>query len=360
MSYFDPIIQTNTNYGKILPLQTHYGASQPYWAVAGSGGGSSASTINTQIINTDFINTSTITIAGNDAGFGGQVLNGASFAFVEGGIVDTNSVALTAGIPVCPYGTTTADARNVLVYPYGAEGSIASILTGGLYLNPGGLYMAPSTICAQITADALTNVVINASTFSVKNQINLDEIVNSNIAVRAQFTCGGAYQSTLNIGLLDGSSNALATVALSSNGITSDSITAVPGATLKTQQLSGLNTQHQVSLFNGSKIDLGQLMPMATVRNSSGGLEYATDSKIAQFGMMGPGSNFMPIPTTTYSAASNVVLAPYTFIQLYTGGSGSGGSTLYDNRGNANFSTFTAQPALNGTAYNSYKMFFGN
>jgi hypothetical protein len=167
----------------------------------------------------------------------------------------------------------------------------------------------------------------------------------------------------MNISLEDGEGNNMATLTFNDNGLVTGNMEItnltlnndliVPnldtGGYVRTQQASGLTTQHEVRLFNTADIDLGQLMPMASIRNSSGGLEYASDSKIAQFGLMAPEATFMTIPGTTYASACNVVLAPYTTFELYTSSGGSGASSQYDNQSNAYFSTFTADGTLNGS-----------
>ena len=332
--------------GSLLPTATSAAPNRSYYTAFGNGGGGGESST----INTAVINASTITV--------NQPLDAMTGIILE---------SATGPVSMIMSGLTTASLSVIggpaTISATGDDASVGMIITGingmSVSLEKRTSEETPAISKVGVFIDALDNHAAYINMRHINSAGEEDAFVDvvGSIAVG-----GGLLASTMSFQLRDGDDNALATVGFSSNGITSDSITTVPGAALITQQSVGLNTQYRMNLYNNMypTIDLGQLMPMASVRNATGGLEYATDSKIAQFGMMATGSNFMTIPGTTYAAASNVVLAPHTFLQLYTGGSGSGGSTLYNNAGNPYFSTFTAEPYLNGNTFNSYKMFFGN
>lgn len=330
--------------GTLLPNATKASPTYAYY-----GGGSGPAPVIGSTVSTEFVFTSTITVNQPLDAMTGIILESA-----EGPVGMTMSAFTTASLSVLG-GEATINATGI-------DARINTIISG---LNPMGVSLekitseeTPAESKIGVFIDALDNHAAYINMRHINSAGEEDAFVDvvGSIAVG-----GGLLASTMSFQLRDGDSNALATVGFSSNGITSDSITTVPGAALITQQSVGLNTQYRMNMYNNTypTIDLGQLMPMASIRNATGGLEYATDSKIAQFGMMAPGSNFMTIPATTYAAATEVVLAPYTFLQLYTGPMASGGSTLYNNAGNPYFSTFTAQPYLNGNGFNSYHMYFG-
>lgn len=234
------------------------------------------------------------------------------------------------------------------------------ISSGSIDLTANSVYPGLSTVGVYIESQGNT-----------ASGIQLSHLVNGDVSAYGRIITGGSvYPSTMNIELIDGGDNLLSAITMNDNGITvgnlevtnltlNNDLNLAAGAVVRTEQASGLNTQHEVRLFNGNDLDVANLMPMATIYNS-GTIEFGAGSGIAHYGTMTPGSNYMTIPGTSYSGATNVVLAPYTTFTLYTGGSGSGGSTQYDNQGNRYFSTFTAQPYLNGNIFNSYTMFMGN
>lgn len=328
--------------GTLLPNATKASPTYAYY-----GGGSGPAPVIGSTVSTEFVFTSTITVNQPlDA------MTGISLESATGPVSMILNGLATASLSVI------GDPANISAT--GENASVGIIISGepsmGVSLEKRTNEETPAESQIGVFIEAIDNHAVYIDMRHINSGVedSLVDVVGS-IAVG-----GGLLASTMSFQLRDGDDNALATIGFSSNGITSDSITTVPGAALITQQLGGVNTQYRTKLFNTATIDLGQLMPMASVRNATGGLEYATDSKIAQFGMMAPGSNFMTIPATTYAAATEVVLAPYTFLQLYTGPMASGGSTLYNNAGNPYFSTFTAEAYLNGNGFNSYHMFFGN
>jgi hypothetical protein len=330
--------------GDLLRTAVYANPNSSYFALAGSGGGGggSPSTINTQVITT-----STLTVNQPLDAMTGIILESAG-----GPVGMTMNALTTASLSVFggeAFISATGDDARINMLINGINGMSVSLEKITSEETP-----AESKVGVFIDATDDHAGILNVRHINTAGEDGFVDVVGS-ISVG-----GGLLASTMSFQLKDGDSNALATVGFSSNGITSDSITTVPGANLLTQQLAGVNTLYRTKMFNNATVDMGQLMPMASVRNTTAGLEYASDSKIAQFGMMSTGSIFMPIPATTYASACNVVLAPYTVFELYTGPMGSGGSTVYNNSGNAYFSTFTAQPYLNGNTFNSYKMFFGN
>jgi hypothetical protein len=352
--------------GELLRTAVYANPNSSYFALAGSGGGVIGSTINTTFINASTINTSTIT----SRVMNGQTINTQDFN------VSTIVVNQTAEYGLSIFSPTGTAANAQIVGDSSASLSLSGGNTsltlageGSVYITTGSAGVLQNNNIQLEQRDTEANgkttgvYTVANNEYSAYIELRHDEEIGDEVyttVVGSVRVGGDLLPSTMNIALKDADGNALATVGFSSNGITSDSITTVAGANLLTQQLGGVNTQYRTKMFNNATVDLGQLMPMASVRNTTGGLEYASGSKIAQFGMMSTGSIYMPIPATTYASACNVVLAPYTVFELYTSPIGSGGSTVYNNSGNAYFSTFTAEAYLNGNAFNSYKMFFGN
>jgi hypothetical protein len=452
---------STASYGKILPLQTHYGANQPYWAYAGAAG-SAGSTINTQNVTA-----STIVLAGNGTigdGFPALVLNGQPIVFSGSGDYDNSSMAiLQNNNTVIPYGESNIDPNVIQIFceGTGSENVPGKILTGGVYFNPQQSFIGPSTICSQITGDASGNVDVIGLSFNTQNINTSTIVVNStseyglsifsapgtaanaqlagdasasislssggvtslslqgdsgyiylatgsggviernNIQLEQRDTVAGGknagvyivghndfaaitelehreeigdevyttvkgsvrvggeqYVSTMNIGLYDASGNPLAELGfrdsgLATNVVSAQSFTAVnTGVGLGSVFYPGFNNAN-------SPLDILQAIPLARVLNSTGG-DATSTSGINQFGRMTPGTIAQVIPTTTWSDASKVVLAPRTFIQLYTGSGGSGASVVYSNTDNSLFATFTADPNMNTLAFNSYRFGFGN
>jgi hypothetical protein len=328
--------------GTLLPTATRASATSSYFAPLGSGGGSAVIPANLAV--------STLTV--NSPGGTGIALNSA----VSAGMTITGGVS--AGISV--FASTTVVVCQAL-----GNDNPSKIITRTPLFGP---FANNNEVTISPNFNSNSGLYIEgADPFSAG--IDIEHKSGVSTASRGVIKMGGDFGSTMTFQLKSGGGTLLSQMNLNPNGVEISDLTVtsdldVPNlfasGIVQTEQATGLNTKHQVKLFNTSVIDVGQLMPMATIRNASGGLEYASDSKIAQFGMMAPGSNFMTIPVTTYASASNVVLAPYTTLQLFTGGSGSGGSSEYLNQGNPYFSTFTATGSLNGNAFNSYKMFFGN
>lgn len=344
--------------GDLLRTAVYANANTSYFATAGSGGGGSN-------ISAQTITASTITVnqpLGDATGLTIESAGGPANALIQG--LTSASLSLIGGEA-----------------SIGIQGST----NGSLFVGTGNVIDAyNNTVQLEQRTNEETPDLSKVGMFidGVNNYTPIIQMRHQNavgedafVSVVGEITAGGTFlPSTMNIVLNDGSGNFLSGLTFDENGVTTGNMTItnltlnndliVPNLTtggyVRTEQPTGDDTGHQVRLFNQADIDLGQIFPMATVRNSTGGLEYATDSKIAQFGMMAPDSNYMTIPGTTYASACNVVLAPYTTLELYTGPMGSGGSTQYDNQGNAYFSTFTAEAYLNGNTFNSYKMFFGN
>ena len=203
--------------------------------------------------------------------------------------------------------------------------------------------------------------ILGHNEFSPYVQFQHNEEIGDEVytTVRASVRVGGAlYPSTMNIGLYDADNNPLAELGFRSTGLATNVMTAQNFTALNTGV--GLGSVFYPGFNNANNpLDILQALPLARVLNSTGGDATCT-SGINQFGRMTPGTIAQVIPTTTWSDASKVVLAPRTFIQLYTGSGGSGASVVYTNIDNSLFSTFTADPNMNTLAFNSYRFGFGN
>ena len=324
--------------GNLLRTAVYANPATSYFALAGSGGGG------TTTVNTQTLNCSTINITQDASEYGLTIFSGTGQP-ANAQIVGESSASFSVG----------SGGQTLVSFTGEATLNVSTGNGGGIENNVVQIEQRSGTTAgAYIVANQDFGAYVE-----LRHQNELAEEALTDVVGSIQ--CGGAtLLSTMSLQLKDGDGNALATMGFSSNGITSDSITTVVGANITTQQLAGVNTQYRTKMFNTETVDMGTLMPMASIRNSTGGLEYASDSKLAQFGMMTAGSIYMTIPATTFASACNVVLAPYTVFELYTSPIGSGGSTVYNNSSNTYFSTFTAEPYLNGNTFNSYKMFFGN
>ena len=324
------------NYGKILPLQTHYGNNQQYWAVAGSGGGSTSN-----IINTASIYASTIAL-NQTGGYGNYALD------VSGEIAQAN---VQGGFP----GLATVR----------VNGFASQVAVSGCNVTING-YVEPGRSFGFETSGALNNInrLWLWNTDAGYNQLDMTTYSSGTPIGSTKLTHyeNGSSNSMI---LSDGAGNDLAGIRMSATGggdlfaFPNVSTITAQAQTFVANQIAGVGTQYQTNLFNGNKIDVAGLMPLATVLDGEM-FRFSTDSKIAKFGAMAPGNIYQPIPTTTWSGATSVELAPYTTFQLYTSPIGSGTTIQYINQGNANFSTFTVDPLMNGTAWNSYKMFMGD